>query len=188
MKNLFKLGTLILMVFLFIVSSCKKEEEIIEGCTNSNAMNFDSEATDDDGSCILAYNIAQGVWTINTLCDSVTIGFAGLFEETVSITEMFPESIEITGEGNNVVSMDINDTQVLADIETDGTVTIQEGQQISFDTSDFDPTGGLIGEIDVDITGSGNIISASNGNLTLTMTFDVLGSSQSSDCDIEFIK
>ena len=184
MKNVFKLASLFAIVILYVISSCKKEEEI-DGCTDSAAMNYSSDATDNDGSCIYAYDIAQGDWAINTLCDSVTIGIPGFFEETISITEMFPDSVEITGVGDNVVSMNINETEVLADIASDGTVTIQDGQQISFDTSDFDPTG-FLGEIDVNIIGSGAILSASNGDLTLTMTFDILGSSQSSDCQIEF--
>ena len=55
MKNLFKLTTFIIAVVLFTVSSCKKEEQIIEGCTDSSAMNYLSNATSDDGSCEYAF-------------------------------------------------------------------------------------------------------------------------------------
>ena len=58
---------------------------------------------------------------------------------------------------------------------------------ISFDANDFDPTiGALIGVIDVDITGSGAIVSDSNGNLSLALSFEILGTPQSSNCEITF--
>jgi hypothetical protein len=47
-----------------IFSSCKKEEEdntptVVEGCTDSEATNYNANATSNDGSCM--YNIT-GVW------------------------------------------------------------------------------------------------------------------------------
>ena len=185
MKNIFKISAVIFIGVSLVVSSCKKEEVLIDGCTDSSAMNYVSDATSNDGSCIFAYNIAQGDWDIDTSCDSVTIRIPFVFEETISITEIFPDSVEITGAENNVVSIDINGNNVLADIASDGTVTIQDEQKISFDTSSFDPTG-LIGVVDVDITGSGTIVSDSNGNLSLTLSFEIFGTPQSSTCEITF--
>ena len=93
-----------------------------------------------------------------------------------------------SGEGDNVVSMDINGNSVLADVANDGVVTIQDNQTISFDTGGFDPTG-LIGVVEVDITGSGRIESATNGNLSLTLSFEIpLAGSQSSTCEITFLR
>ena len=181
MKNLFKVTTLIMAVVLITISSCKKEEQIIEGCTDNNAMNYFVSATSNDGSCIYAYDIALGTWNITSECEDLTITIPLLGNFDVPLADMFPDTIEITGEGDNVVSMDINGSDVLADIENDGTVTIQEGQQISFDT-------GVIGEVDVVITGSGTIVSASNGDLTLNLAFEILGSAQSSSCEIIFTK
>ena len=95
---------------------------------------------------------------------------------------MFPESIEITGEGIGVVSMDINGENVLADVSYDGAVTIKDNQKISLDTGDF-------GVVDVDITGSGMIESASNGDLTLNLAFEIpLAGTQTSSCEIAFTK
>ena len=182
MKRIYKITTIVLLSITMVISSCKKE---VDGCTDSSAMNYLSDATSNDGSCIFAYNIAQGDWVIDTSCDSVTINIPFIFEETISITEIFPDSVKITGEENNVVSMDISGNKILADIASNGTVTVQDEQKISFDTSSFDPTG-FIGEIDVNITGSGNILSASDGDLTLELTFEILGSSQSSTCEITF--
>jgi len=66
MKNVFKLASLFAIVILFVISSCKKEEEIIEGCTDSAAMNFQSTATSNDGSCMYAYDMAIGIWNIDS--------------------------------------------------------------------------------------------------------------------------
>ena len=152
-----------------------------------NSMTYNSEAKKDDGSCIYAYDIAQGIWNITPDCQALTITILTQSVD-VPLNDIFPETIEITGEGSDVVSMDINGNNVLADVSYDGTVTIQDGQTISFNTSSFDPTG-LIGEVDVDITGSGTIVSSSNGDLTLNLAFEIpLAGTQSSSCEITFTK
>ena len=187
MKKIFKISAVFFVGLSIIVSSCKKEELIIEGCTDSSAMNYLATATSDDGGCVFAYKIAQGDWAIDTSCDSVTISVPFIFEETISITEIFPDSVEITGEENNVVSMDINGNNILADIANDGSVTIQDNQTISFDTNDFDPTiGALIGVVDINITVLGIIISDSNGNLLLNLSNSSL--SIDADCEIIFLR
>jgi len=95
---------------------------------------------------------------------------------------MFPDTVLITGEGEGVVAMDINGNIILADVANNGKVTIHEDQKISLDT-------GVIGEVDVDITGSGMIESASNGDLTLNLAFEVpLAGTQTSSCEIIFTK
>ena len=182
MKNIFKISAVLFIGFSLVFSSCKKE---IDGCTDSSAMNYSSDANSDDGSCISAYDIAQGIWNISSACDDLIISIPLVGDFPVPLNDMFPENIEITGEGVGVVSMDINGENVLADVSYDGTVTIQDGQKISFNTSSFDPTG-LIGEVDVDITGSGTIVSDSNGNLSLALSFEILGTPQSSNCEITF--
>ena len=78
--------------------------------------------------------------------------------------------------------MDINGENVLADVSYDGTVTIQDDQKISLDTGEF-------GIVDVDITGSGKIETATNGDLTLNLAFEIpLVGTQSSSCEITFLK
>ena len=182
MKNIFKSSLVLFVGLSFIVSSCKKEEQIIEGCTDSSAMNYQSLATNNDGSCVFAYAIAQGVWNITSECDDLIISIPVLGDFPVPLNDMFPETIEITGEGEGVVSLDINGENVLADVFYDGTVTIQDNQKISLDTGDF-------GVVDVDITGSGKIETATNGDLTLNLAFEVpLAGTQSSSCEISFSK
>jgi len=184
MKNIFKISAVLFIGFSLVFSSCKKE---IDGCTDSSAMNYSSDANSDDGSCISAYDIAQGQWDIETACEELIISIPLVGDFPFALNDIFPDIVDITGEGEGVVAMDINGNIVLADVANDGEVTIQEGQKISFDTSSFDPTG-LIGEVDVDITGSGTIVSDSNGNLSLTLSFEILGTPQSSTCEITFSK
>jgi len=215
MKNIYKISAILLVSLTMVITSCKKDEQIIEGCTDItatnyqslatsndgsciyapaiegctdiNAMNFLSIATSNDGSCIYAYDIAQGIWNITSECEDLTITIPLIGEFDVPLADMFPETIEITGEGNSVVSLDINDSNVLADIANDGTVTIQDNQTISFDTGGFDPTG-TIGMVDVDITGTGTIFSASNGDLFLNLAFSILSIPADADCEITFTK
>ena len=182
MKNIFKISTVLLIGVSLVVSSCKKEEVLIDGCTDITAMNYQDLATNNDGSCVFAYNIAQGMWNISSACDDLIISIPLLGDFPVPLNDMFPETIEITLEGEGVVSLDINGENVLADVFYDGTVTIKDDQKISLDTGDF-------GVVDVDITGSGKIETATNGDLTSNLAFEIpLAGTQSSSCEITFSK
>jgi hypothetical protein len=213
MKNIFKKSIVLFLGISFLVSSCKKEEKLpvvllgctdstalnfnnlantddgnceyemlIDGCTDITAMNYQDLATNNDGSCIFAYDIAEGIWNISSECDDLIISIPLAGDFPVPLNDMFPETIEITGEGQGVVSLDLNGENVLADVFYDGTVTIKDDQKISLDTGDF-------GVVDVDITGSGMIESASNGDLTLNLAFEIpLAGTQTSSCEIAFIK
>ena len=186
MKNIYKISSILLLTLTIVNSSCKKEEEIpvINGCTDANAMNYLSSANTSDGSCIFAYDIAQGFWDIVTTCEELTISIPFVGDFPVPLNDIFPENIEISGEGSGVVSMYINAENILADVYYDGTVTIKEGQQITID-SGID----LVGVVDVDITGLGMIQTSSNGDLTLELSFEVpLAGTQSSSCEIIFTK
>ena len=182
MRNISNIYVIGLLSIIIIISSCKKEDEvpIINGCTDANAMNYSTNANTNDGSCIFAYDIAQGAWNIETACQALTISIPFVGEFPVPLNSMFPNNIEISGEGYGVVSMDINGEDILADIFYDGTVVIQAGQQITIDSGVE-----LIGEVDVDISGTGMIQTAINGALTLVLSFDVpLAGAQSSSCEI----
>ena len=182
MKNIFKISTVLFIGVSLVVSSCKKEEVLIDGCTDITAMNYQDLATNNDGSCVFAYDIAQGIWNISSACDDLIISIPLLGDFPVPLNDMFPETIEITLEGEGVVSLDINGENVLADVFYDGTVTIKDDQKISLDTGDF-------GVVDVDITGSGKIETATNGDLTLNLAFEIpLAGTQSSSCEITFSK
>ena len=182
MKNIFKISAVLFIGSSLVFSSCKKEEMLIDGCTDITAMNYQDLATNNNGSCVFAYDIAQGEWDIETACEDLNISIPFFLDTLVPLNDLFPNSIEIMGEGEGVVALDINGSTILADIANDGAVTIQDDQKISVDTGDF-------GVVDVDITGSGMIESASNGDLTLNLAFEIpLAGTQTSSCAIAFTK
>jgi len=180
MKKIFKILVVFFVGLSIIVSSCKKEDnkpvgdttsEDINGCTDSSAMNYLSNATSNDGSCIFAYAIAQGVWNISSECEDLTINIVGVLDTAIPLNDMLPPTIEITGvlstgEGAGVVSLDVDGDPVLADIANNGSVTIQDNQTIAFEVEN-------IGEVDVNITGLGKIETATNGDLTVHLIFDL---------------
>ena len=51
MKYIYKILAILLVSLTMVITSCKKEEQIIEGCTDNSAMNFQSTATSNNGSC-----------------------------------------------------------------------------------------------------------------------------------------
>jgi len=182
MKNIFKISAVLFLVISLVVSSCKKEEVLIDGCTDSSAMNYLPDATTNDGSCVFAYDFAQGIWNISSVCDDLIISIPLAGDLPVPLNDMFPETIEITAEGAGVVSMDINGENVLANVSYSGIVTIQDDQKISVDTGDF-------GVVDVNVTGSGKIETETNGDLTLNLAFEIpLAGTQNSSCEIAFTK
>lgn len=65
-----KVKLLIVLLFVVSVSSCKKE-----GCTNSQALNYSSEAKKDDGSCILQSDVQNQVESNDAQVYSYTLNF-----------------------------------------------------------------------------------------------------------------
>ena len=168
MKDTYKILVILLVSLTMVITSCKKDK-------------------DNNNPTISYYNMAQGIWDIASECDDLTITIPLFGDFDVPLADMFPETIEIAGEGDGVVSMDINGTDVLADIANNGTVTIQDNQTISFDAGDVDPTG-LIGMVEVQITGTGTIFSASSGDMLMNLAFSILSIPADADCEITFTK
>ena len=177
MKNVFKLASIFAIILLFIISSCKKEEEIIEGCNDSAAMNFQSAVTSNDGSCIYAYDMAIGIWNIDPDCDDVDI-----LGQTISLNEQMPETIDVQGNGDNSLFIDMNGTQVSGDIDNEGNIVVNE-QDIQIDP-------GLGFPIDVVVSGSGKIESENSGYMDLTYEFEipVIGGAEELDCQLTLTK
>ena len=102
MGKIFKVSVVFFIGLSTIVSSCKKEDNTpvaINGCTDSSAMNYLSNATSNDNSCIFAYNIAQGIWNIFSACEDFVISIPVLGEFPVPLNDIFSDTIvEITGE------------------------------------------------------------------------------------------
>ncbi len=59
MKKLFFLP---IILSLFFFTSCEKDEDAIEGCMDECATNYNSSATEDDGSCMYSF---LGTYTIS---------------------------------------------------------------------------------------------------------------------------
>ena len=91
MKNIYKISSILLLTLTIVNSSCKKEEEIpvINGCTDANAMNYLSSANTSDGSCIFAYDIAQGFWDIVTTCEELNISIPFVGDFPVPLNDIF---------------------------------------------------------------------------------------------------
>ena len=151
MKKIFKISAVFFVGLSIIVSSCKKE---VDGCTDSSAMNYLSNATSDDGSCIFAYDIAQGTWSISPDCEEIDI-----LGQTISLNEQMPETIDVQGNGDNSLSIDMNGSQVSGNIDNEGNILVSE-QTISVDFSGI--------PIPVQVVGTGKIESTNLGYMDLT--------------------
>ena len=160
MKNIYKISAIVFLGISIVISSCKKDEQIIEGCTDSSAMNFLSIATSNDGSCIYAYDIAQGTWSISPDCDEIDLGFG----DPISLNEQMPESVDVIGNGNSSLSIDMNGSQVSGDIDNEGNIVVNE-QTISIDFSGF--------PIPIQVSGTGKIESENLGYMDLTYSGEI---------------
>jgi len=158
MKKYSKIFIIVIISSLLVTSSCKKEEEIIEGCKDSAAMNFNATATSNDGSCIFAYDIAQGTWFFESQCADIPSGFE-------FINDILPESVDIDGEGDGVLSLTILDTiTIYGSINDAGYIVIAQQELFSFDTT----VGGFIPiTVSFEVSGSGIIASQDSGNMDL---------------------
>ncbi len=77
---------------ILFFSSCEKS---VSGCTDSNANNFNSEATEDDGSC--TFDIADsyvGFWDVEEI--RTVSGMSITFNYDISITKLGANTVEIT--------------------------------------------------------------------------------------------
>ena len=176
MKTNIKIILFSVCSILLIFTSCTKEP----GCMDPNSMTYNPDAKKDDNSCVYAHNIAQGIWNITPDCEEIDI-----LGQTISLNDQLPESIEVQGEENNVLFIDIDGTVVSGEIDYSGNITV-ENQTVSLDF-------GLGVPIDVDVEGSGLINLDNSGEMELTYSFnlppplDLLGS-QSISCNIDLYK
>tara|TARA_B100001093_G_scaffold520511_1_gene617264 strand:+ start:72285 stop:72815 length:531 start_codon:yes stop_codon:yes gene_type:complete len=176
MKNHFSI-TIIFFIVISIVS-CKKEDPIL-GCTDSSAMNYNSDANSNDGSCVFAYDIAQGLWNINPNCDDLDIPLLG---DMISLNDALPETIEVDGSGGNIIFIEISENQVEGTIDNDGNVIVSS-QDLQLDM------GGMGLDFPVSVSGTGSIIDANSGIMNLTFSFNIpLIGTQSSSCEINLTK
>ena len=158
MKKIFKISAVFFVGLSIIVSSCQKE---VDGCTDSAAMNYLSNATSNDGSCIFAYHIALGVWNINPDCEEIDI-----LGQTISLNDQLPESIDVQqGTEENTLFIDVAGAQVSGTIDNSGNITVAE-QTASIDI-------GLGIPIPVQVFGTGKIESENSGYMDLTYSGEI---------------
>jgi len=172
MKTNIKIILFSVCTILLIFTSCTKEP----GCMDPNSMTYNPDAKKDDGSCVYAHDIAQGMWAIDPVCDEISV-----LGQTISIDEQLPDSINVQGEENNGLFIDIDGTVVSGKIDNSGNITV-ENQTVSLDL-------GLGLPIDVNVSGSGLVNLDNTGEMELTYSFEIpLVGSQSVNCDIDLHK
>ena len=181
MKNILLL-LLRLAIISIVFSSCEKEllgctdasainfnnlantddgscEMPILGCVDVTAFNFNSNANSDDGSCTYSFDLAQGTWGLDPNCEDISI--AGL--TTISLNDQLPETVDINSDGESSLFIDLNGTLVSGTISSTGLMTVYPST-IQFS----EPTTGQ--EINVDVTGSGYLISDTEAYLDLNFS------------------
>jgi hypothetical protein len=192
MKNIFKISTILLLAVIMVISSCKKEDEsplaiqVLMGCTDLTAINFNplantndgscipvtlgcmdvsainylSIANSDDSTCIYAFDIALGVWDINPDCEEIDI-----LGQVILLDDQLPESIDVQANEEETLFIFIGESQVSATIDNFGNITVTE-QTASIDAGFGVP-------IPVQIAGSGKIESESDGYMNLTFSGEI---------------
>ena len=154
MKRIYKITTIALLSVTMIISSCKKE---VDGCTDSSAMNYLSDATSDDGSCIFSHQIMVNTWNISAACDGSIM------------SSILPETIEIlAGETVGDLQIDLGTAGVVdGSISSTGSIIIPSQEIIGLPL----PIPGL----SPTISGSGTLDSESQCTVTLTVDIGILG-------------
>ena len=152
MKNIYKISAVFFVSLSIIVSSCKKEELIIEGCTDSSAMNYLSNATSNDGSCIFSHEIMVNTWNISAACDGSIM------------SSILPETIEIlAGETVGDLQIDLGTAGVLdGSISSSGIITVPSQEIIGLPIT--------IPGLSPTIFGSGTLDSESKCTVTFTVS------------------
>jgi hypothetical protein len=122
----------------------------VDGCTNPNAENYDPDATNDDGSCVLAREKFLGQYNVNESCPSGTYSF----------------QINIVASSSGEDAIVINN---LGDFGESVTATVNQSS-ISIPNQNISEGG-----FTVSINGSGSI----SGNiLTISYTYDFSGNGE----------
>ena len=193
MKNLLYLF-ICLSFISFIFSSCEKELlgctdpvannfnnlantddgsciYIVYGCTDPTASNYAPSATDDDGSCIINWSeLAIGTWNLDPNCEDIDV-----FGQVIPLNDQLPPTVDVLSDGDQALFIDLNGTQITGFIDANGNITV-DPVTVSID---------LGFPVDVDVVGTGQIISENSGLMDLNFSGGVpLLFSFSSDCNM----
>ena len=110
----------------------------------------------------LCFNLAQGVWNITPDCDEIEIPLIG----TISLNDQLPETIEVMGQEDSTLFIEIDNISIYGQVDNSGNVTVEE-QTISLDFGIGFPT-------DVEVEGNGVVYSNNSGNMNLTYSLKFL--------------
>ena len=99
-KNIIMKKVILLVLCLNIFSSCEEQIEEVDGCTDSDAYNYDDyeNATVDDGSCV--YGFMGGIWRPFLLVDTGVVNFSvngvPIYDSVIYLNQTDPELIFLT--------------------------------------------------------------------------------------------
>ena len=175
MKNLIYLYTCLSFISL-IFSSCEKE---LLGCIDPVATNYNNLANTDDGSCLYPIpwaELALGTWNIDPNCDAISIPVIG----DISLNDQLPTTVDVQSDGNQTLYIDLNGSQITGTIDDNGSITV-DPVTVSIDVG--------LGPFDVDVVGTGQIISENSGLMDLNFSGTISGLFPfSSDCNMILTK
>lgn len=158
----------LIILCLFVLFSCKKEK----GCTDQIAINFNSTAEEDDGSC--NYSVTGGYWITqsNTQLGSITTSVAGTIvsDSSFNYTETNPDSLspyKLEFLENNTYTESDNSNNIV----DSGTWSLN-GNQLTLNPGD------TIATLTVESIDRDNVVISTNLNETssfmgITITYDV---------------
>ena len=116
-------------------------------------MNYSSDATSSNGSCIYAHQIMIDTWNISAVCNGSIM------------SSILPETIEIlAGETVGALWIDLGTAGIFdGSISSNGSITIPSQQIIGLPIPGFSPT----------VSGSGDLQSESECTVTLTVDIGI---------------
>ncbi len=151
MENIKRLWPLLaVIVFVICFTSC---DDPVPGCTDEQSINFNADATEDDGSCMFERDAFLGQYLGEFSCGNPLLGFLNNDSLTFEIKEPVDDSdksiailalsfvdLASTINGNELILSDTIRGLVIPDVELLGTITadvigngvaILEGDSIS---------------------------------------------------------
>jgi len=132
-----------------IIISCDKDEDNpqeISGCTNENALNYNSEATIDDGSCIILGCTDEAATNYNPEAtdddNSCEYSIASMLDGTWNIILLDYETVIDLSFLSEFVGVPLGNEEVSGQAQDAGTWTLNSGDytyssELDFETEEF---------------------------------------------------
>lgn len=188
-----KFATLLfLSLIVLFSSSCRKEEGcmnplainynpdaeeddgscLILGCTNPTMFNYDPNANTDNGTCLTAQQAAIGFWDVSPDCDDITVPVIG----SISLNDQIPENIEVNEGSGDIIFIDLGTSQIEGNIASDGTIIVSP-QNTNIDLMGF--------SVDLTVSGDGLLETENSGYMDLDYELDIpIVGTQNVSCSI----